>query len=128
MCQKYKLNLIQLVITVSLFVAVGGCNGIRVGGYEHSDMSQSRYKSMIQAEAGRLANKNNLQDLRTAAELYGSIGQLEEMDHCVMKYFKKDSAMGKYLLIRADKIHAYYNSKPSRSTESNLQRHEDFKP
>ena len=118
MSQKSKQRYVIPMILLLLTVVVSGCNGILVGGYEHYDMSQSPYRNAIQNEAERLEKSNDPQDWRLAAELYGSIGGLEQMDRCVVKFFNQDPVMGKYLLMRADKIHTYYNAGNRRNTKS----------
>ena len=105
---KSKQHFVKLVVLFLLAPFLIGC-GFTIGGYQHYDLSQSHYKHLIITEADKLAKSNNPDDLKTAAELYGLVGQLEKMDSCVEKYFMIDPARGKNLLIHADKIHAYYS-------------------
>ena len=76
------------------------------------DMSRSRYRELVRRKAEELANSQVLKDKRLAAELYGSINELELMDKCIADYFEKEPSVGVYLLMRGDKIHKCYKSSP----------------
>ena len=90
-----------------------GCSPrITIGGYQHIDLSRSRYREQIRRKAGKLAESQRPKDKRLAAELYGSVKELELMDKCIAAYLEKEPSMGVYLLMRGEKIHKYYKSSP----------------
>ena len=74
------------------------------------DMSRSRYREQIRKKADELTASQKAKDKRTAAELYGSIKELELMDKYIAEYFDKEPAMGLYLLMRGEEIHKFYKS------------------
>lgn len=98
---------------LALFILVvstpTGCSTI-IGGYEHYDMSKSRYCEHIRRAADKLANSGNVKDKSVAAELYGSINELELMDKCIIEYAEEEPELGWYLMMEGDKIHKYYKS------------------
>jgi hypothetical protein len=115
MIQKYRSTILISIITTTIatmgMLGLSGCSPkIRIGGYQHVDMSRSRYQEEIRKKADELAASQKPRDKRTAAELYGSINELELMDKCITEYFKEEPSMGVYLLERGEKIHRFYKS------------------
>jgi len=114
--RKYGCTITQLRATAAMVIGVlgfAGCSpGITIGGYRHVDMSRSHYRTMIREKADKLAESQRPRDKRLAAELYGSIRELDLMDKCIAGYFEKEPSMGVYLLMRGNKIHKYYRSPP----------------
>jgi len=89
-----------------------GCS-MTFGGYKPNDMSNSPNASKMMEKADELASSGNLQDKKTAAELYGQLGKidgaLEKMDKCVLYFFdKKSDYEGQLLLERRDKVFEFY--------------------
>lgn len=97
---------VVLLVLHILFLA--GCSTIRVGGYQHNDMSESEFSQVIREQADKLSQSSNSEDIKTAAELYGSIGELDLMDDCVEKYFEQEPSTGIYLMRTAEKIRKAY--------------------
>ena len=100
-----------------LFAFVVGCGGcgmpenVRVGGYEHHDLSKSQYRDIILEQAETLAGSRQPEDWRTAAKHYGAIGMLDEMDRCIYKYVEKEPELGRNLIYVGDQIHQFYEGK-----------------
>lgn len=100
-----------------LFALVLGCAGcgmpenVKIGGYEHHDLSKSQYKDIIEEQAQTLANSKNPEDWRTAAKHYGAIGMLDEMDQSIRKYLQKEPELGRNLIYVGDQIHQFYDGK-----------------
>jgi hypothetical protein len=96
-------------------LGLSGCmdfpSQMRIGGYEHVDMSASQYQEVIEKKAYELSDSEREQDKKNAARLFGSIGNLEEMDSLLIENFNKDPGMGLLLLREGDKIHEYYKEK-----------------
>jgi len=109
--QKYRSTiLISIIATMGILEVLGCSPKITIGGYQHTDLSHSRYREQILRKADELAASHNTKDKRTAAELYGSIKELELMDKCIVEYFEKEPTMGFHLLMRGEKIHGFYKS------------------
>jgi hypothetical protein len=111
--QKLSLKRKTIIVTASLILLseFSGCSPtLTIGGYEHVDMSRSCYREQIRQKADELATSPVAQDKRVAAELYGSIGELDLMDKCIAEYFNKEPGTGIYLLMRGEEIHRYYKS------------------
>jgi len=103
-----------LGVLFGMAVACSGCGmpkNVSVGGYEHQDMSKSRYRDIMQEQAETLAATNNPEDWRTAAKYYGSIGMLDEMDRCIFKYIQKEPELGRDLIYVGEQIHQFYEGK-----------------
>lgn len=102
-----------IIVTVFLILLseLSGCSPIlSIGGCNHVDMSRSRYREQIRQKADELAASQEARDKRAAAELYGSIKELELMDRCITEYFEREPATGMWLLTRGEEIHRYYKS------------------
>jgi len=84
---------------------------MKFGGYDHQDMSKSRYRDIMLEQAETLAGTTNPEDWRTAAKHYGAIGMLDEMDQCIYKYVEKEPEMGRDLIYVGDQIHQFYEPK-----------------
>jgi hypothetical protein len=114
MVQKYRPTILRFIMAVTIAIGIlelSGCSPkITIGGYQHVDMSRSRYREEILRKADELAASQKPRDKQTAAELYGSIKELELMDKCIMEYFEEEPSMGVYLLERGEKIHKFYKS------------------
>ena len=112
--RKHKHTITRFMTSVIiLIISLGfaGCSpGIKIGGYKHADMSRSHYRGQIRRKADDLAKSKSPQDIRLAAELYGSIKELELMDECIATYFDNKPSMGVYLLRRGKAIHKFYKS------------------
>ena len=87
---------------------------MRFGGYEHRDMSNSRYVGEIRERANELTNSERLDDLKSAVENYGSIGALDEMDLALRKIHEKDSRSGLIWFDIGEKIHEFYGNSGKR--------------
>ena len=99
-----------MIIVIGM-IELSGCSPtVTIGGYQHADMSSSQYREQIRKKADELAESKQTKDKRLAAELYGSIKELELMDKCIAEYFEKEPEMGVYLLMRGEKIHKFYKS------------------
>jgi hypothetical protein len=101
-------------VLFGLVVACGGCGmpkNVSLGGYDHRDMSKSRYRDIMLEQAETLAGTTNPEDWRTAAKYYGSIGMLDEMDRCISKYVEKEPELGIDLIYVGDQIHQFYQGK-----------------
>jgi len=99
------------VVTVASLLGMGCSGEMTIGGYQHVDMSSSRYRDVIRAKADELSKKIDRTDgeVRAAVELYGSAGDLEEMDEVVIEYFNRDPRSGLIEMRKAEKIHEFYN-------------------
>jgi len=108
-----------VVIAVIFFGLVVGCAGchtlipknVKFAGYEHHDLSKSKYKDIILEQAETLANTRQPEDWRTAAKHYGAIGMLDEMDQCIRKYLEKEPELGRNLIYVGQQIHQFYEGK-----------------
>ena len=111
---KYRYTSSRFLIATTIVIGMTellGCSPtITVGGYQHVDMSSSHYREQIRKKADELAESKQTKDKRLAAELYGSIKELELMDKCFVEYFDKEPEKGAYLLMRGEKIHKFYKS------------------
>jgi hypothetical protein len=114
--RKATLKSASMALTVLMALMLTGC-AVNIGGYEHSDMSKSRYRDHIRKAADELARSNNIRDKAAAAELYGSINELELMDRCILEYSEKEPELGWYLMQKGEKIHRFYKSGPSPTAE-----------
>lgn len=104
----------SVLSAVSLLGAgsLGGCSmDGTIGAYSHTDMSNSRYREIIKNKADELSKKPDRtdRDIRAAVELYGSAGELEEMDEVVIEYFNRDPRSGLIEMRKAEKIHEFYD-------------------
>jgi hypothetical protein len=101
-------------VLFALVVVCGGCGmpkNMSLGGYDHQDMSKSRYRDIMLEQAETLAGTTNPEDWRTAAKYYGAIGMLDEMDRCIYKYIQKEPELGRDLIYVGDQIHQFYEGK-----------------
>jgi hypothetical protein len=113
--RAYTGRIVQILVFAALgamVLSVSGCAVGKVGGYEHVDLSKSRYKVIISEMANKLSQSEKAEHLRAAAKYYGSIAMLDEMDLCVAKYAKKEPEMGLSLVIVAEQINEFYSRKP----------------
>lgn len=108
----YIVRILLVAAFAAVVLGVNGCGAGTVGGYEHVDLSKSRYKVIISEMANELAQSERAEHLRAAAKYYGSIAMLDEMDLCVAKYAKKEPEMGLSLVIVAEQINEFYSRKP----------------
>ena len=105
------------VITVIFFglaIGLAGCGvpeNVKIGGYDHQDLSKSEYKDIILEQAQTLAKTKNPEDWRTAAKHYGAIGMLDEMDQCIRKYLQKEPESGRNLIYVGQQIHQFYEGR-----------------
>jgi len=102
------------VIFFGLAIGLAGCGmpeNVKIGGYDHQDLSKSEYKDIILEQAQTLANTKNPEDWRTAAKHYGAIGMLDEMDQCIRKYLQKEPELGRNLIYVGQQIHQFYEGK-----------------
>jgi hypothetical protein len=102
-------ELASLALFVLVVLTPAGCSTI-IGGYEHYDMSKSPYREHIRIAADKLAKSSDIEDKAAAAELYGSINELELMDKCIIEYSGEEPELGWYLMMKGDKIHKFYKS------------------
>ena len=72
----------------------------------------------VRRAADKLANSGDVRDKGVAAELYGSIKELELMDRCIVEYSEEEPELGWYLMMTGDNIHKYYKSGPDKKTRS----------
>lgn len=109
---ELKKGLMSIVLSSGLFVSgcsMGDMMGITHSGFEHTDMSKSPYSNTIKAQADELIKTpKDEKDYQTAAELYGSIGEVERMDEAAKKYFEKNPRQGLLLLGSCDKVRKFY--------------------
>ena len=82
-----------------------------LGGYEHRDLSNSRYKELVLKKANILANSKRPRDWSTAAKYYGSVKMLDKMDECTAKYVEKEPETGLYLIYAGEEIDRFYDRK-----------------
>lgn len=108
--RKIKITALPLFTTAILFTTsvLAGCSGTIAGGYHHDDMSRSHFREQILKKADQLAQSPNAKDKKVAAELYGSIKELELMDKCIDEYFQQKPQSGLYLMMTGEKIHKFY--------------------
>jgi len=105
-------TLAALIIFSGLVLGLGGCpSKIRLGGYEHQDLSNSIHKSTVLQQAKELADSSKPENWRTAAKNYGSLGMLDEMDKCIQKYVEKEPEAGRSLIYTGEQIHKFYEGK-----------------
>jgi len=111
---KHHLKLTCNVIIILILAISGltGCTGV-LGGYKHDDLSKSHYREIILNKADKLAHSQTIKDKATAAQLYGSIKELDLMDKCITEYFEQEPDLGLFLIERGKKIHKYYRSSPN---------------
>ena len=107
-------GLMGIVLSSALFFS--GCGSMTVGGFQHIDMSSSRYKGVIEKKADSLASLPDRTDGDTMAaiELYGSLGDesaLKKMDKVAEEYFERDPRSGLIILMQCDKVHDIYSEK-----------------
>ena len=110
---KRHFRLTWSVITMILILAASGLTGCVLGGYRHVDLSKSRYREIILNRADKLAHSQTIKGKATAAELYGSIKELDLMDKCITEYFEQEPDLGLFLIERGNKIHKFYRSSPN---------------
>ena len=112
--RRYRNRVLKLVIIGVLVLGtleLTGCSGgLALEGYRHEDMSRSCYREQIRRKADELANSKRVEDKKTAAELYGSIKELERMDKCIAEYFEKKPQKGLYLMMMGKAVHKFYKS------------------
>ena len=95
-------------IMIGILELTGCSPEMMIGGYQPVDMSLSHYREQIRSKADELAASQKTMDKRIAAELYGSIMELELMDKSIAEYFDMEPEMGMYLLRKGEKIHKFY--------------------
>jgi len=113
--RKYRNRVLKSVVigvvVLGTLNLVGCFRELTFGGYEHKDMSRSRYREQIRRKADELANSTQAQDKEAAAELYASIKELERMDKCIAEYFEKKPREGLYLMMMGEDVHRFYKSR-----------------
>ena len=110
----------RLGASIFAFSSMYGCSFpslLSIGNNEHRDLSNSRYAIYIKDVADELSKSEGGKDLITAAELYGSIGELEKMDGAVIEYLRKDPRVALKSLSQFEEIHVFYENKEKEETQ-----------
>ena len=103
-------SLFGLVFSASILTT--GCGMMTIGGFELVDMRDSRYASDIRKKANELSeNSSDPDNYARASELFGTVGDLEEMDNTARKFFEYSPERGLVHFRMCEKIHQYYEIK-----------------
>ena len=111
-----KNNLIGRLGTSGLLTisSLAGCSlptGFNLGETKHKDLSKSHYALEIANVADSLVNNGRTQDFLAAAELYGSVGKVEEMDKAFKQYLQKEPRSALIYAPYFDGVHETYASR-----------------
>ena len=94
--------------------SLAGCSlptGFSIGETKHKDLSKSHYAADIANVADTLVSNGRTQDFLAAAELYGSVGKVEEMDKAFREYLNKEPRSALVLVPYFDSVHTVYTPK-----------------
>jgi len=104
---KLKGGLSWLILSA---IAIPGCSGFNLGGFQPTDRTNSRYKNEYLAKADSL--EVNQENARELVDCYGSLKEFGKMDNVVIKTVNKDLEQGMNSGDMGDKTYKFWKSKP----------------